>query len=57
MRGRLVEDQSALDSFMKNLDLPKYDGEENPADVKEELLASKDNKEDQEAREEAERKR
>ena len=42
---------------MGNLELPRYDGEENPQVVKEELLASKDNKEDQEAREEAEKKR
>ena len=57
MREKLEGDREARDNFINELELPRYDGEENPSKVLEELLASKDDKEDQEARAEAEKKR
>lgn len=39
MRGRLEEDDMVRDNFINNLELPKYDGEENPTTVKDDLLA------------------
>lgn len=58
MRGRLEDDDEARENFMNNLELPKYDGEENPILIKNDLLAlNEEDQEDQAARKEAEQKR
>ena len=58
MRGRLEDDDEARENFMNNLELPKYDGEENPILIKNDLLAlNEEDQEDQAARKEAEKKR
>lgn len=57
MKERLEDDDTAKNNFFDNLSLPRYNGDEDPTQLKDQLLAAKDNEEDEKAKKEAEQKR